>query len=62
MIRGEHGTCSSRIINEMLPEIRIMEQCDFLQSIIHSQIPSFLQRKNYDKCDQTFVFQKRAKT
>ena len=33
--------CSSLIISEMLPEIHIMEKCDFLKSIIHSQIIYF---------------------
>ena len=45
MIREEHGIqcmpCSSRIISEMLPEIHIVEKCDFLKPIIHSQIIYF---------------------
>ena len=42
MFREEHGLqsmpCSTRIISEILPEIRKMEKCDFLDPIIHSQI------------------------
>ena len=42
MIRKEHGiqcmSCSSRIINERLPEIHTMVKCEFLRSIIHSQV------------------------
>ena len=34
--------CSSRIINEVLPEIRRTDKFDFLKSIIHSQIQSTL--------------------
>ena len=41
MIREEHGKlgipCSSRIINEMLPEINTVEMRDFFKPIIHSQ-------------------------
>ena len=35
--------CSSRIIHVsvMLPEIYTMEKCDFLKSMIHSQIIEF---------------------
>ena len=33
--------CSSLIISEMLPEIYTMDECDFLKSIIHSQIIYF---------------------
>ena len=29
---------SSRIISELLPEIHTMEKCDFLKSVIHSEI------------------------
>ena len=36
-----YNVCSSRIISEMLPEIHIMEKCDFLKSITHSQIIIF---------------------
>ena len=40
-IRVEHGIhcmpCSSQIIGEMLPEIRIRAKCDSLKCIIHSQ-------------------------
>ena len=45
MIQEEHGIqsmpCSSRIRSEMLPEIHTVEKCDFLRSLIHSQIISF---------------------
>ena len=42
IIRKKHGIqcmlCSFQIIIEMLPEIHTMEKCDFLKSVIHSQI------------------------
>ena len=45
MIPGEHGIqcvpCFSGIICEMLSEIHTMEKCDFLRSLIHSQIIKF---------------------
>ena len=34
--------CSSRIISEMLSEIYTVEKCDFINSIIHSQMISLL--------------------
>ena len=46
MIRGEHGIhcmpCSFRIIIEVLPEIDTKGKCDYLESMVHSQIQSTL--------------------
>ena len=41
--------CFSRIISEALPEIYITEACDFLKSIIHSQIIKFSVKSCYEK-------------
>ena len=54
MIRGQNGIqwmpFSTKIISEMLPEIHTTEKCDFLKSIICSQIISVLLKKKSSVC------------